>query len=145
MKSPTARHKDRQDIIESEWVYTGAGFALSHPVAQHLGAIWFIVVWSALQMGAALLVAYEVFAFGSGFFSFLGGVLLMGLAISNVLAILTLIGHHPWADIPVWISLILGFPLTLPLVMYWADGARPNLIYRHRFGRLAMPKSEAAP
>ena len=145
MKSPTARHKDRQDIIESEWVYTGAGFALGHPVAQHLGAIWFIVVWSALQMGAALLVAYELFAFGSGFFSLLGGVLLMGLAINNVFAIPMLIGRHPWADIPVWISLILGFPLTLPLVMYWADGARPNLIYRHRFGRLAMPKSEATP
>ena len=130
----------RNDIIESEWVYTGAGFALSHPVAQHLGAVWLVVLWVALHAGLCVLGLLSA--------DLLGGLqlsLLVFLLLSDIFAILTLIGRHPLARYPVWICLIFSFPFSLPLVMYWADGLRPNLIYRHRFSRLVFPESEARP
>lgn len=133
-----------RDIIEDEWVYTGPGFALSHPLAQRLGAVWLVVTWLILQAACAALLLADVVLNGTGGMLILPLMLFLALLILNSgCAALLLIGRHPLAWYPVWLSLVLGFPLTLPLVMYWADGARPNLIYRHRFGRLVWPKEGA--
>lgn len=129
----------RGGIIESEWVYTGAAFALNHPISQHLGAVWLVVIWVALHAGLGVLGVINLTMAGLGPFTMLFALLLVLLVLNDLFAILTLIGRHPLAWYPVWLCLICTFPLSLPLIMYWSDGARPNLIYRHRFGRLVFP------
>lgn len=136
------QNEGKGGIIETEWVPTGAGFALGHPLAQHLGAIWLVVAWLTLQTVAAVLWLADIVLNGRSTVLIMVWVLfLILLILNNGFAALTVIGRHPLAWHPVWISLILGVPLTLPLVMYWADGLRPNLIYRHRFGRLVRPEA----
>lgn len=126
-------------VIESEWVDTGAEFALSHPVAQHLGAVWLVVAWVAIHAVLACWQMVEMFRYGGNALFVVP--LLVLLVLNDIVALLTLIARHPLASRSVWICLIMTFPLSIPLMFYWADGVRPNLIYRHRFGRLVQQKA----
>jgi hypothetical protein len=128
----------RRPVREWEWVYTGADFARSHPLSQRLGGVR--VVAAFIVMHWAGLVALDV-ARGAGPESW------AALALYSVLVavvLLALVRRHPAAWPLVWFPLALGFPLSLPLIVYWADGTRPNLIYRHRFERLVPERTEAA-
>lgn len=129
-------------IIESEWVYTGPAFARSHPIAQHLGAVWLVVAWVALQFVIVVAGAVEALSHlsaGHGLAFGLLALLLFVLALNNLLALFGLVTRNTVAWYPVWLSLICGVLLTIPLMFYWGGGLRPNLIYRHRFGRLVWP------
>jgi len=133
-----------QGIIESEWVYTGPAFARSHPIAQHLGAVWLVVLWVALQLVSAgfALVGFARRMFdGQGFWTALLVLLLFILILNNFLVLWGLMTRNTVAWYPVWVSLICC--LAVPLMIYWASGQRPNLIYRHRFGRLVWSQHGA--
>ncbi len=135
-----------QGIIESEWVYTGPAFARSHPIAQHLGAVWLVVLWVALQLVGASNMLVEMIGRtldGQGFWTALLVLLLFILIMNNFLALWGLMTRNTVAWYPVWVSLICGVLLVSPLMIYWASGQRPNLIYRHRFGRLVWPAQDA--
>lgn len=130
-----------QKILEAEWVYTGANFALSHPLSQRLGAVWFVIGWLVLHLGLCVwsIVGLQQTPDVAGhLFGTLGLllVLLVLLALIDMIGLAGLLGRHPVAWLPVWIILILTFPASLPLVIYWADGVKPNLIYAHRFEKL---------
>ncbi len=130
-----------QKILEAEWVYTGAAFALNHPLSQRLGAVWFVIGWLVLHAAVCLLGMFYLLGTPGilGSLIGLGGLLLLLLAmllLIDLIGIVGLLGRHPIAWLPVWIILILTFPASLPLVVYWADGVKPNLIYAHRFERL---------
>ena len=135
-------------MLVEKWVYTGADFALSHPISQRLGAIWFVVIWMVLHLALCLVGVAWVFGMSGPLESYLWlrGLLLVLfvlLTLNDALGLLGLVGRHPIARPCVWLSLILGFPLSLPLVVYWADGVRPNLIYAHRFETL-VPLDETS-
>ena len=147
------------EIIESQWVYVDPTFALTHPSTQSLGAIWFVIGWIALHLTLALWFLVEIAALWLGVMDrgFLlagpvdGGLwllvfvtLMAAFAVVDILALIGLLGRHPLARIPVWITLVLTFPLSLPLVVYWADGVKPNLLYAHRFERMVDPEKGVA-
>ncbi|MDO5604105.1 MAG: hypothetical protein Q4G25_02980 [Paracoccus sp. (in: a-proteobacteria)] len=132
-------------IIERQWVPTGAGFALSHPLAQTLGPVWLLVGWCGLAGLAALgwnlwilLHLGQIWQSGAMFFTvaLIGLALNLTLFLAAALAVPFLVLRRPQAVVPVWIALILTLPFSIPMMMWWADGVRPNLIYRHRFARL---------
>ena len=129
-----------KDVIENEWVDTGAEFALNHPLAQSLGAIWLIVAWLALHAALACWQMVEMFRYGG--YALLVVPLLVLLVLNDIVAVLAVIGRHPLASRCVWICLLVTFPISIPLRVYWAEGVRPNLIYRHRFGRLVREWQE---
>ncbi|MBK4215834.1 hypothetical protein JJJ17_07850 [Paracoccus caeni] len=133
------------DIVGWEWVRTGPNFALGHPRSRSFGAIWFIIGFVALQGLVAIIGLVALFSAVPDIWVLLRMVLFVLLLVNNIIGLVALIGRHPLAWTTVWISLAMGFPLTLPLVMYWADGTRPNLIYRHRFERLIRTSDEATP
>ncbi len=124
-------------IREWEWVYTGRDFALSHPLARRLGGIiwvvafiigqWMFALYTLVQIGAPVW-PWLVFAFYS---------------LLPLLTVIALFRRHPIAWPLVWWGLLMGLPFSLPLIVYWADGVRPNLIYRHRFERLVTPGEES--
>lgn len=139
-----------KEVLGEKWVYTGAAFALNHPLSQRLGAVWFVVAWLAML---AVVWVTAVFMLPwdrlnpvtfTDYFMLSAG-LLMGflLFLNDLLGILALIGRHPIARWCVWLSLITSFPLSIPLMFYWADGVKPNLIYAHRFEKL-VPLNEAS-
>lgn len=133
-------------VIGWEWVQTGPDFALGHPLAQRFGAIWFVIAFIALHAVALVASAiWQILTAGPGWIAILWTILMLILICNDILALAGLLGRHPIAWPTVWIALILSFPLSLPLVVYWADGTRPNLIYRHRFERLVWPDRKAAP
>lgn len=121
----------RRTIVEWEWVFTGQTFATNHPLSKDLGGIWWVLgflvfiagvtIWS-LWIGVPGLRVLQYFALAVVF-----------------LAIPTLLFRHPSAYPLTWVLLILTFPISLPFIVYWADGVRPNLIYRYRFERLVRP------
>lgn len=123
-----------RQTVESEWVDTGAEFALRHPLSQRLSAIWLIVGWVSTHALLAVWVIADLLSYGG--YGLALALFLILLVLNDIVAILTLIGRDPRASRSVWICLIVTFPLSIPLVVYWADGPRPNLIYRHRFERL---------
>lgn len=125
-----------RSIREWEWVYVGRDAALSHPLAAHLGGARIVAMGSLAQaiiwVGSALAFAtlwwhWALLAFGAA---------LVGLTLTLVWT------RHPAAWGLVWFHLVLGMPLSFPLMFYWADGVRPNLIYRHRFERLVPETTE---
>jgi len=120
--------------IEWQWVYTGFRFVAQHPLYARLGGIWVVVFWVSAQ---GLLTAFSVTEAALQVTPpwYLWPIPLL-LALIYISALLTLLARAPAAYPLTWVVLILSFPLSLPLVVYWADGTRPNLIYRHRFERL---------
>ena len=49
-----------QKILDAEWVYTGAAFALNHPLSQRLGAVWFVIGWLVLHAAVCLLGMFNL-------------------------------------------------------------------------------------
>ncbi len=132
------------EIIESEWVYTGPAFARSHPMSRRLGLIWLVVAWVALQLVSAVKVLFDLtgrLLDGGGVLMWLLAAFLVVLILNDLLALFGLLTRNTVAWYPTWVSLICGAVFTFPLMIYWATGQRPNLIYRHRFGRLIFPAS----
>lgn len=132
-------------MSEWEWVNTGANFAQNHPLYDRFGAVSLVIAfvlifggWQIWNVAAIWFVSASVWT--SGLFGVilmvLFTVLIIALAVCWVLVLLLLIARHPLAWHLTWIPLVLGLPWSLPLIWYWADGVRPNLIYRHRFERL---------
>ena len=117
------RRKD--PIIEWEWVYTGRDFSRSHPEGRlSIGIlltlvaiffVWFFIMQLTGPIGPVLHVVY------------------LGLCIMTTVAALR---RSPITYPLVFFLLVPGFPFTAPFMVYWADGVRPNLIYRHRYERL---------
>jgi len=124
-------------IRESEWVFTGARFALTHPWARSLGWLWLIVAFVAAQ--AVLITSLilpnlaQLLSLPLGWLLLL---LLLTLALLPWLTLMALIFRHPIASPLVWLHLILSLPVSAPLMLLWADSPRANLIFRHRFQRL---------
>lgn len=116
-------------IVEWEWVHVGRDFAQTHPLGQLRG--WMLAVIAFVALHAAFMAYVAVFT-GTPF-AFI-------VTVIDGLAIATMLRKSPLAWPLVWISLIAAFPFSLPLMFYWADGVRPNLIYRHRFERLVPPQ-----
>ncbi|MDO5621986.1 MAG: hypothetical protein Q4G24_11000 [Paracoccus sp. (in: a-proteobacteria)] len=125
-------------LIERQWVPTGADFALSHPLAQRLGSLWLLVGWCALVGLACLMASIWLIGFSDLPAGWLMAVVMLNglLFLMALFAIVFLILRRPQAIVPVWIVLILTLPFSVPLMAYWANGTRPNLVYRHRFARL---------
>ena len=137
-------------LLVEKWVYTGAAFALNHPLSQKLGAVWCVVAWLAISAAVPLVGAFmlpwdRLTPVSVTDYLTLGAMLLLGLLLflNNLLGILALIGRHPIARWCVWLNLIVTFPLSIPLMFYWADGVKPNLIYAHRFETL-VPLDETS-
>lgn len=133
----------KRKLLGEEWVCTGAGFALTHPLSQRLGAVWLVVAWLSLH-AAIMVVGFIIFPWErvnpislTDYLMF-GAMLLLAalLFLNDLFGILTLIGRHPFARWSVWLNLIVTFPLSIPLMFYWADGVKPNLIYAHRFEKM---------
>ncbi|WBU53825.1 hypothetical protein [Paracoccus sp. SCSIO 75233] len=127
-------------IIGEKWVYTGVAFALNHPLSQRLGAVWFVVAWLALSavaviVGVVMVPWDDLNPEGFTDYAMLSGFILLAvlLFLNDLLGILALIGRHPIARGCVWLNLVTTLPFSLPLILYWADGVKPNLIYAHRF------------
>lgn len=128
--------------IEWEWVHVGRGFAVAHPLSARLGAVWWVVAWIAAQPALLGHVLVTVAGGAVHGVSAATGIatLLVGLqAVLSVLTLIALVLRAPVAWGLVWLNLFLTLPLSVPLMVYWADGVRPNLIYRHRFERLRRP------
>lgn len=139
---------------EWQWVYTGPAFARGHRLSQSHGPVLFVIAWvtvtSSVQLYFMLsLVLISVEIWGQGWMGAVAFSLLCLLvflfAVFAIFTILFLWRRNTAAWFPTWVFLLLGFPLTLPLIVYWADGVRPNLVYRHRFERLIpLPKATSA-
>lgn len=121
----SATGRTSPNTIEWEWVHVGRQWALSHPMARLHGGVLVIVAYVACwgltwTYIAAMLPAPEayVMSFFCGF------------------ALVALVRRSPLAWPLVWLNLLATLPVSLPFMMYWADGVRPNLIYRFRFERL---------
>lgn len=131
---------DRSDkaprMIEWHWVYTGWAFAAQHRLYERLGAVWLVAGYVVLQFCLKAAAIWWMAPGVSPFWAFLVLVVLCGL---YVLAFLTLIARMPAAYPLTWCVILMGLPLSVPVAVYWADGVRPNLIYRHRFERLRLP------
>ena len=117
-------------IRESEWVWTGPEFARSHPLAQRLGWIWGIVGIVAAHAVGLAVALWQVDM--PGWQTILAAVM---LALSSF-TLFALVRRHPAAWPLVWLHLISLVPFSAPLMLFWADSPRVNLIYRHRFERL---------
>jgi hypothetical protein len=111
--------------MEWEWVHVPRAFARRHrlyrlgfgiyAVAVVIMATFAVQVWAGLIHAPWFAIPYGVIV---------------------ALTLLFLIAKGAVAYPLVYLCLIPGLPFTLPAIVYWADGVRPNLIYRHRFERL---------
>lgn len=111
--------------IESLHVYTGPAFARGHRFGK--------LSWR--EAGVALWIAVSAVAVGVSWPAFgIGAATFMGLTVGMMMT------KGAIASPMVYLSLLASFPLSIPLLFYWADGVRPNLIYRHRFERLMGPR-----
>ncbi len=122
-------------IREWEWVYTGREFALGHPMSRLGVSIYLTAGFVLLQWGLGARAVYLMPE------SALSWTVFAIFTLLTPLTLVSLFKRSPAAWVLVWIHLICSFPLSLPLVFYWADGVRPNLIYRHRFERLVPLKT----
>ena len=110
-----------------EWVfvYTGRAFARQHAKFALSRGIWLTTLVVALIPFAWWHVAGDRpvshLVWGGWFYW---------------LMILALLMRWPFAYPLRFMCLATGLPFTAPLMVYWADGERPNLIYRHRYERL---------
>ncbi len=125
-------------IREWAWVRTGAEFAVNHPMARLRGGLLLIVGYVIAQWGFVLVNA--ILSEGYWLTWAVFGV----FSILSVTTIYALGAFRPGARQLVWLHLFLGFPISLPLMVYWADGVRPNLIYARRFERLVPLENSGA-
>ncbi|MDO5643023.1 MAG: hypothetical protein Q4G26_11665 [Paracoccus sp. (in: a-proteobacteria)] len=132
-----------QGVITEQWVPVDPGFARAHPLGRHLGGVWLVVIWVGLHAFGVIwalvghVLVQSSWAVG---LHLLFGILLVLLLVIDGFALLALLARHPLARVLVWVVLILSFPLSIPLIFYWADGVKPNLIYAHRFERMVVQK-----
>lgn len=117
---------------EWEWVYVGRSFARAHDLHRVSPMIWLMALGVSACMAAIWLQFYLAPTPTHP-------ALWLAIAAVYSLTLLALLRLWPVAYPLVFLALAPGFPLTLPFIFYWADGVRPNLIYRHRFERL-IPK-----
>lgn len=138
---------------EWEWVYTGPDFARAHPLHKILGGhvlvAGFVCVVGYLRFGLGWAVLFGP-AGGVWAKGWLGAVavgllvvLLIVLTLMCILTVVLLLRRSTGAWHLTWLFLVLGLPWSIPLMFYWAEGRRPNLIYRHRFERL-VPLDKSA-
>lgn len=116
-------------MIEWEWVYVGRSFAQGHALNRFSPMLMLVAASLVVVLALSWTVWVQMAVVPR---PGLWGALL-------VLVTVTLIGlwrRWPVAYPLVFLCLAPAFPLSLPLIFYWADGRRPNLIYRHRFERL---------
>lgn len=147
-----AERHARLGVREWEWVYTGPEFASNHRLFRRGLGIWFSVLVLLLAGSALLLVPkpswYDYLL--HGFFLFVV-IPLVRLHPSAYPLMLIAIGLMLLAPVSIVVPDALSYPvlplglvfqlMLVPLAFYWADGVRPNLIYRHRFERL-VPQNE---
>jgi hypothetical protein len=112
-------------LIEWEWVHAGREFARSHPAGKMNLGVFAVMGYVAIHGAVSVYAGIRV-----------GGALHFLFAINCACAVLAMWKKSLMAWPLVWISLAKSFPFSLPAMWYWADGVRPNLIYRHRFERL---------
>ncbi|WP_224814026.1 hypothetical protein [Hasllibacter sp. MH4015] len=121
-------------IRECEWVFTGADYVAGHPLNRLSFGLW------ASAAAFALATALVIFDLALG----LAAPWEWALAAVFALPIWPILARQPVAYPMVFgaglaavvtLSPVL-MALMLPVCFYWADGVRPNLIYRHRFERL---------
>lgn len=117
-------------VREWEWVQTGPEFARSHKMGQFGGALYLVAGFVVFQWAVWV---WQVTRHADLWQVWLG---FAALTLLSVLTLYALVARRRGARGLVWVHLALGFPLSLPLVVYWADGVRPNLAYAHRFERL---------
>jgi len=125
------RHYFPTRTIEWEWVHTGPEFARSHPLGRLRGGMFLVIAYVILHL--VLVVALAILE-DRAYFALVG---------FDILTLGALLAKKTVAYPLVWILAIFSLPASIFLVWYWADGVRPNLIYRHRFERLVR-RSEAA-
>jgi len=119
--------------IEWEWIYVGRETAHAHPLGRVSFGVFCVAAFLVLCWGWHVL-----YFLGQSYYPYLW----IGLSVETVLLLLMLrliLVRHPAAYPLVFVLLGLNFPISLPFLFYWADGVRPNLIYRHRFERLVPP------
>ncbi len=117
-------------IRDWEWVQTGAEFALNPPLATLRGGLLLIIGYVVAQWVFVLVNAI----LSEGYW--LTWTIFVVFSVLSVTTIYALGAFRPGARQLVWLHLVLWFPISLPLIVYWADGVRPNLIYARRFERL---------
>ncbi len=124
-------------IQEWEWVFTGAGYVEGHPLNRLSPGLWLSI--GALCLAAILVIIDLMLGLAQLWEAALVAVFL--------LPIWPIFARQPVAYPMVFGAVIAAFvvqapilmALMIPVLVYWADGVRPNLIYRHRFERLLPP------
>ncbi len=117
-------------IREWQWVYVGRAAALAHPLARPSLGLWVSKLFVMFQATLAVL-SLILLDMHWGWQVWLASV--VALDIGTLLALGL---GAPIAYPLMFAVLALAFTFSTPLLVYWADGVRPNLIYRHRFERL---------
>ncbi|MEL7258094.1 MAG: hypothetical protein AAFN80_09665 [Pseudomonadota bacterium] len=125
-------------IREWEWVQIGAEFAVNHPLAQLRGGLLVIIGYVVAQWAFVLVNAI----LSDGYW--LTWTIFAVFSVLSATTIYALGAFRPGARQLVWLHLVLWFPISLPLIVYWADGVRPNLIYARRFERLVPLENSGA-
>ena len=121
-------------IREAEWVFTGSDYVAGHPLNRLSFGLWAtvgILGLCALSVVAGVVLQPYVWAQAA-------------LGLVFVLPIWPILARQPVAYplvIGTFVAACLSQSLALiailaPVLIYWLDGVRPNLIYRHRFERL---------
>ena len=116
-------------IREWEWVYTGRQFVWRHPDHRLSGGVFCIMVAVALTPVGI----WWIYLSGPGGWPAFS---ILYLGWFYWLTLLALVMRWPFAYPLTFLCLLAGLPFTIPLIVYWADGVRPNFVYRHRFERL---------
>lgn len=133
-----ARIQHGKPILEWEWVYTGKDFALSHPLSRVPFGVYLTYAFLVILFVMSILAAD--FFWNSKATIILFAIYGMALFVGGLLAL----RRHPATYPFTFLLLILEFPWSIPFLVYWADGVRPNLIYRHRFERLISAPRKVA-
>lgn len=115
--------------IEAEWISVPRDFVQTHPGYRLSFGIYFTAL--AVIAGAVFPVWLVP----------LGNVVFWPAVIYVAVTLVFMALKGAVASPLVYIGLLPGLPFTLPFMFYWADGVRPNLIYRHRFGRLCTEEN----
>lgn len=125
-------------IREWQWVYVGPEVAQG--LMPYARPNWPIHLTSGLIMAQVVSAVASVVLLDASVW--VTAALLCGAAF-GLLTVWALWSRSPAAYPMVMVALVFALPVSIPLVWYWADGRRPNLIYRHRFERL-VPEGGAA-
>lgn len=118
-------------IREWEWVYVGRHAARS--LLPHATPNWPIHLTGGLVLAQTVVAGFVAAVLPDLGWARLGFIFGAGFGALTCLAL--------WRRAPVAYPMVLAMlcgalPLSVPLLWFWADGVRPNLIYRHRFERL---------